>query len=150
MKLNAPTHNAACVPAIKACGAAILAVLLLPLVAGCLERTLKIRTQPANAIVIVNDEEVGPSPAKFSYTWYGDYELIIRKPGYETLKTNYRIDTPWYQIPPIDIVVEALIPVMFRDERETPVFVLSPATQPSEEDLMKRATELEDRALYED
>lgn len=122
---------------------------LAALAAGCLERNLTVRTQPDRAIVTINDEEVGLSPAKFSYTWYGDYDIIIRKPGYETLKTNYRIETPWYQFPPIDLIVEALIPVQYRDDRETPVFVLSPATQPSEADLLNRAGELEDRALYE-
>ena len=62
---------------------------------GCVERTARIETDPPGAIVIVNDEEVGISPVRFSFLWYGDYEIILRKQGYRTLKTHHPIDAPW-------------------------------------------------------
>lgn len=117
------------------------------LAAGCVERTVRITTDPPGALVIVNDEEVGVSPVKFSFLWYGDYDLIFRKPGYKTLKTHYRIDAPWYQWPPIDLVTETMIPTTIRDERELPTFVLEPAETPLVEDVVARAVELRDRTL---
>ncbi len=118
------------------------------LACGCVERTLKIRTNPAGAQVIVNDEEVGLSPAKFSFIWYGDYDIIIRKPGYKTLKTNFRVDAPWYQIPPIDLIAETLVPAVIRDERELPLLTLEPADTTTVESVLERASELRERALF--
>src|ERR1051326_773674 len=53
-----------------------LAAALLVLLPGCVERTMKIPSRPAGAIVYVNDEEVGKTPVKLSFTWYGDYDLV--------------------------------------------------------------------------
>ena len=116
---------------------------------GCVERTARIRTDPPGALVTVNDEEVGVSPVRFSFLWYGDYDLIIRKPGYQTLKTHYRLDPPWYQWPPFDLVAETLVPTMIQDEHELPTFKLEQAETPTVEDVAGRATELRERALYE-
>jgi hypothetical protein len=112
---------------------------------GCVERTMRIQTDPPGALVTVNDEEVGVSPVRFSFLWYGDYELILRKPGYKTLRTHYRVDPPWYQWPPFDLVAETLIPQMIRDEHVLPTFTLEPAEPATVEDLVKRASELRER-----
>jgi hypothetical protein len=124
-----------------------LVLVLLPL-AGCVERTARIETRPAGAIVVVNDEEVGVSPVRFSFLWYGDYEIIVRKPGYKTLQTHYRIEPPWYQVPPLDFVSEVMIPSVIRDERRFPTYELVPQDPPGTEDIVKRATDLRDRALF--
>ena len=116
---------------------------------GCVERIAKIQTRPSGAVVLINDEEVGVSPVKFAFTWYGDYDIILRKPGYETLKTHYRLDAPWYQWSPLDIVSETLIPVMIRDEHTLPPFELQPTQTPTVEEVVQRATELRDQALFE-
>lgn len=121
----------------------------LTLVAGCVERTAKVRTNPPGAIVVMNDEEVGVSPVKFNFLWYGDYDIMIRKPGYETLKTHHRIDAPWWQYPPFDIVAETLIPTTIRDEHELPVYELTPLASPAADELVERAQELRERAYYE-
>lgn len=131
-------------------GVAVLAaVAALGLAAGCVERTAKVRTNPPGAIVIVNDEEVGVSPVKFNFLWYGDYDIMIRKPGYETLKTHHRIEAPWWQYPPFDIVAETLIPSTIRDEHELPTYELTPQAVPAAEELVERAQELRERAHYE-
>lgn len=117
-----------------------LAMVLLP---GCVERTLKIRTNPPGAQVVINDEEVGLSPVKFSFTWYGNYDIIVRKPGYATLKTTYEVKPPWWQIPPIDLIPEAFIAETIRDEHEPPVFVLQPAENPTNAELLDRAVQVE-------
>ncbi len=125
------------------------AALLLALAGGCVERILKIQTDPPGALVTVNDEEVGVSPVQVSFLWYGDYDLIFRKRGYETLKTSYRIHPPWYQWPPLDLIAETLIPFTIRDEHELPIFTLKPAAEPAVEEVIQRAVELRDRALFE-
>ncbi|KKN43459.1 hypothetical protein LCGC14_0702840 [marine sediment metagenome] len=71
---------------------------------------MRIRTDPAGALIFVNDEEIGLSPVTFAFLWYGDYDIIARKPGFKTLKTHYRVNPPWYQLPPFDLVAEVLIP----------------------------------------
>lgn len=136
-----------------AAGAVRLGVLwimigLLP-ASGCVERRMKIRTEPAGAMVSLNDEEVGPSPVTTSFLWYGDYDIIVRKPGYETLKTHYRIDAPWYQWPVLDIVPELLLPWTITDEHELPTLKLAAQQTPSNKELVDRAIELRDRAVYE-
>ena len=122
----------------------------LTLASGCVERTMKIRTDPPGALIIVNDEEVGVSPVRFSFLWYGDYDILLRKAGYQTLKTHYRVEAPWYQWPPFDLVAETLVPVMIRDEHELPTFVLEPAQTPTVAEVTERAVELRKRALSED
>lgn len=117
-------------------------------VGGCVERTMKITTQPPGALVIVNDEEVGLSPAKFSFTWYGDYDLIIRKTGFKTLKAHHRLDAPWWQWPPFDLITETMIAGTLRDEHELPTYALESAETPTVEDVVQRAVELRDRALF--
>lgn len=118
-------------------------------ISGCVERTVKITSKPAGARVFLNDEEVGLTPVKVSFLWYGDYDIILRKDGYETLKTHYRLNAPWYQYPPIDLVVETMIPGTIKDQQEIPPFELIPASQPSPKELGERAAELRDRAIFE-
>lgn len=103
---------------------------------------MKIRTDPPGAMVVVNDEEVGVTPVQFSFQWYGDYDLIFRKSGYETLKTHYRVDAPWWQFPPFDLVTEVFVASTIRDERELPLFSLQPAEPPLVSDVVDRAESL--------
>ena len=128
----------------------VLAVgLLASLVGGCVERRMKIQTDPPGALVVVNDEEVGISPVTFSFLWYGDYDIILRKPGFQTLSTHYRVKAPWYQWPPFDLVAETMVPARICDEHVLPTFELEPATTPMVSDVVQRAAELRNRALNE-
>ena len=55
---------------------------------GCVERRLTIVTEPEEAIVWLNDEEIGVTPVTVNFNWYGDYSVRIEKPGYEILNTH--------------------------------------------------------------
>ncbi len=132
------------------CRTAVVAAILLVWTAGCVERTMKIQSDPPGALVTVNDEEVGATPVKFAFLWYGDYEIILRKAGYETLKTHYDVKPPWYEIPPIDFVSEILVPKMMQDHHELPTFALAPMEKPSVEQVIDRAAELRERALFQE
>lgn len=115
--------------------------------AGCVERTVTINTEPAGATVILNDQEVGQSPVKVPFTWYGDYDIILRKPGYETIQANRKIKAPWYQTPFIDIFAECLVPFTIYDERDLGTFALSPVAPVPQDQLLQNAADLKQRAL---
>src|SRR5258706_9997592 len=57
----------------------------LALVAGCVERTMTIKSDPPGALVYLNDREIGRTPVTRDFTWYGDYQVEIRKDGYESV-----------------------------------------------------------------
>ena len=124
----------------------LIGAIVLTSLAGCVRRTMTITTDPPNALVFLNDQEVGRSTVTTDFLWYGDYDVIIRKKGYETLKTNWSIKPPWYQIMPLDFFFEVLWPGQLHDQRSHH-FKLSVAQIPPEDELVGRAGQLRDRAL---
>lgn len=131
-------------------GALALLFAGMTLLSGCVERVLKINSDPQGARVFVNDEEVGVTPAKFSFLWYGDYDIILRKEGFQTLKTHHRVNPPWYEAPPFDLVAETMIPAMIRDEQETPLYALEAAEAPPVADVVQRAEEMRGQTLFQE
>ena len=113
---------------------------------ACVRRTISITTEPPNARVFLNDQEVGRSTVTTDFLWYGDYGVTIRKEGYETLQTNWTIQPPWYQHIPLDFFTEVLWPGHLHDTHSRH-FVLEPAKVPTQEELLGRAAETRDRAL---
>ncbi|HEV8605644.1 MAG TPA: PEGA domain-containing protein [Tepidisphaeraceae bacterium] len=83
-----------------------LILLLLALTNGCAQRTVDITSQPSGALVYLNGEEVGRTPMRYDFMWYSDYDVVLRKDGYQTLKTHHKIDPPLLFIPPLDLVGE--------------------------------------------
>jgi hypothetical protein len=112
---------------------------------GCVRRTLTVNTEPQGAIVYLNDEEIGRSPATTDFTWYGDYDVIIRKEGFETLRTHAKVDPPWYQWIPLDFVAEVLWPGQIHDQRSLS-YTLQSEEQPGREQLLENAKVLRERA----
>ena len=107
---------------------------------GCVEREITITSQPEGALVYVSDVEVGRTPVTFPFTWYGDYDIILRKDGYETLKTHEQINPPAYEIPPFDLLSE-LAPWPYLDERFFH-YELQTYQPLSQEELLRRAEEM--------
>jgi hypothetical protein len=103
---------------------ALLAALVL--VAGCVERTMTIKSDPPGALIYLNDREIGRTPVTRDFTWYGNYQVEVRKDGYETLKTHKWVIAPAYEWIPLDLLAE-LVPVTFRD-RQKLFFQLKPET----------------------
>ena len=75
---------------------------------GCVERKLAISTNPQNAVVFLNDEEIGTSPATVSFNWYGDYNVRITKEGYKTLHTHRKLNRPLHDYFPFDLFAQIL------------------------------------------
>ena len=125
-----------------------LALLLLSCVAltgGCLEQKLTVTSEPAGALVIISDKEVGRTPLTIDFTWYGDYEIIVRYPekGYKTLKTHAEISPRWYGYPPIDLFA-SLAPWTVSDKRYLH-YKLGKLTLPDDDTLIKRAEQMSQR-----
>lgn len=116
---------------------------------GCVRRTLTIATEPQGATVTLNDEQIGMSPVSRDFTWYGDYDVIIRKKGFQTLHTNVVVKTPWYEVSPIDFFFDVLWPGHIHD-RHHYSFTLSPSVPLEHNELVRRATELRAQALSDD
>jgi hypothetical protein len=126
-----------------------LTALALAAAPGCVRRTMTINTDPQGALIALNDREVGRTPVTVDFTWYGDYDVIARLDGYQTLKTHYRANPPWYEIWPLDFVSEVLVPVELHDSHEMPPLYLEPEPEPDAEALVQRAEEMRDRTIYE-
>ncbi|MHC4114343.1 MAG: PEGA domain-containing protein [Planctomycetota bacterium] len=113
---------------------------------GCLERKLTINTVPQGAIVALNDEEIGSSPVTVSFEWYGDYEVRIKKEGFETLKTHRQLKGPWYDKFPFDFFAGVLNPERIVDSYEW-TFTLAEKETVKRDELIEKAQELK-KQLY--
>ena len=125
------------------CLLVLVAVLCL---AGCVRRTLTINTEPTGALVWLNNEEIGRSPATVDFLWYGDYDIVIRNKGCGTLITHAVLDPPWYQLPGIDFFAEVLYPGRIHDARSL-YFTLNPETLPDHDALVGRALEFRETRM---
>lgn len=96
---------------------ASLLVLLLAL-PGCVHRRVTVRTDPPGAQVLLNDREIGYSPASFDVTWYGTEEITLLKDGYEIETHPVKIPTPWYQVPPLDFVTDNFLPFRVKNQHD--------------------------------
>ena len=86
--------------------AAMPILIILLTAVGCVQRTVSIDSQPQGALVFLNGEEAGRTPLARDFIWYGTYDVVVRKEGYQTLRTRQPIIAPWWQWPPIDLFAE--------------------------------------------
>jgi hypothetical protein len=122
----------------------IISLVVTQFVAGCVERRLTINTEPQGAIVVLNDEEIGTSPATVSFEWYGDYNVAIRKEGFETLKTHRKLKAPSYDAFPFDFFAQLIVPDRIIDSYEW-TFELEEKRQIGREELIQNARQLKEQ-----
>jgi hypothetical protein len=115
------------------------------LLSGCVERRYTIRSDPPGATVIVNGEEIGPTPASKSFVYYGDREITLMLDGYETKTLIQPIKAPWWDNLFTEFFTENIVPVTMRDEREFK-YQLTPAESPPKGELRDRAEGLRNEA----
>lgn len=113
---------------------------------GCLKRTISVTTEPPGALVWINDVEVGRTPLETDFTFYGKYDVRIRREGYEPIITSAKADTPIQEQPGIDILAEAA-PVRMHNIVQwhwnlVPVAEQSQNKEQAEKDLLIRANNL--------
>ena len=96
----------------------LLISLSLPLLCGCVERTLQIRTEPEGARVFLNGQDKGVTPATIPFDFYGTWDLQIRMEESELrgarslkpIREKIRLSRPWHQVFPLDFISEVLWP----------------------------------------
>ena len=118
------------------------------LTAGCVERRLTIVTEPSEAVVWLNDEEVGTTPVTVNFNWYGDYSVRVEKSGHEILNTHRVLERPAHDKFPFDFFAEVLWPKKIVDEY-TWEFELEPFQQASPDELIGAAQDMQQRANNE-
>ena len=125
--------------------AVVFSMFLAMSIIGCVEREMTITSEPAGALVFVSDVEIGRTPVTIPFTWYGDYDIILRHDGYETKKTHAKINPPIYEIPPLDLF-SAIAPWTYHDRRYLH-YKMDTLVLPSDEELVKQAEALQKRNL---
>ncbi|MEM7807443.1 MAG: PEGA domain-containing protein [Planctomycetota bacterium] len=123
-----------------------LLLLVLVVSTGCVERRMKLLSQPPGALVFVNGEEVGRTPVKVPFTWYGNYDVVLRKEGFATLDTTRWIVAPWWQWVGFDLIADVM-PIRLTHTPELS-FVLEPDAG-AEDGLVERAEAYRDETLDE-
>lgn len=78
-----------------------LAAAVLP---GCLQRYIVVTSEPAGALVELNGVEVGRTPTRTAFTYYGDYDLRLRLDGHQPVHDQIQAKAPWYEWPGLDIL----------------------------------------------
>ena len=111
---------------------------------GCVERRLTIVTEPKEAVIWLNDEEVGTTPVTVNFNWYGDYSVRAEKSGYEILNTHRVLQRPLHDKFPFDFFAEVLWPKKIVDEY-TWEFKLEPYQQVSPDELIEAAQDMQRR-----
>jgi hypothetical protein len=85
----------------------LLAIVVAGLSAGgCarIERRITITSDPSGAIVSLNDTEVGRTPVEVDFTYFGVYDVRLRKEGFEPIVTTAEAKAPLHEQPVIDLV----------------------------------------------
>lgn len=121
---------------------------------GCLKRTISITSEPAGALVWVNDVEVGRTPTEVDFTYFGVYDVRLDLQGYEPIVTSREAKAPIYEYPGLDLIAELLPTTVETNIRWHFDLVPSPEmVLPREEveaGLLERARRLRRQATAED
>ncbi|MEZ6092572.1 MAG: PEGA domain-containing protein [Pirellulaceae bacterium] len=105
---------------------------ILSMSSGCVRRRLLVRTDPPGALVSVDNQVIGNSPAASPFVYYGTREIRVERDGFETQTIRHKINPPWYQLPGIDFITETLWPFELRDERVIDTKLVPRVAEPAE------------------
>ncbi|QDU10054.1 PEGA domain-containing protein [Gimesia aquarii] len=104
---------------------------------GCVHRRMTIRSVPSGALVKVDGEEIGYTPTSVDFTYYATREITLTKDGYETQTIMQKVQTPWYQVFPLDAVSDNLLPFEVTNRYEF-TYQLQPKVVVPTEELLNR------------
>ncbi len=122
-----------------------LALALVVCVGGCVERRMTIRTDPPGALVEVDGEVIGFSPASMSFAYYAPRKIKITHNDYETLTVIQEVPPPWWDNWLTEFFTENLWPFTLRDEREFH-YVLEPRRPHTTKSILDRAEQFRQEA----
>lgn len=82
-------------------------LLLLVLAApACVRRTIAITSTPSEALVYVNEREVGRTPCEVDFLFYGEYDVRLKLDGYESIVGSGKASAPFWDFIGADFVSE--------------------------------------------
>lgn len=73
---------------------------------GCVKRTIMITSEPAGALVYLNDREIGRTPVETEFLYYGRYDVRLVREGSEPLLTYGDATAPVWEWVPLDFLAE--------------------------------------------
>ena len=85
-----------------------LTALATVLCAGCVRRTIAITSTPSDALVFVNDREVGRTPCEVDFLFYGEYDVRLKHEGYESIVGSGTASAPVWDFIGADLLVEVV------------------------------------------
>jgi len=119
-------------------------IAMTPLLAGCLERTVTITSEPPGALVVLNDEEIGRTPVETGFRYFGVYDVRLQREGFEPLTTEKEAVAPIWEYPGIDLLAIAA-PWRVKTHLKWH-FDLEPLPEPGSDEATRAEQELFDRA----
>jgi hypothetical protein len=105
---------------------------------GCVNRVITVKSDPPGALVYMNEQEIGRTPVSKEFLWYGNYDVVLRKEGYQTFKTQAGVMPPLWQIIPLDLITD-MLPLTDEHVLE---FNLKPAGMPDAQALLAQGEEM--------
>lgn len=117
------------------------------LISGCVSRRMTIVSNPPGAMVLLENKELGPSPASADFIWYGTRQVTLIKDGYETKTDLVTVSPPWYQLPVIEFFTDNFSPRRITDRRVYS-FDLQPKQLVPEQELRSRANQLRSESRF--
>ncbi len=85
-----------------------LTALAMVLCIGCVRRTIAITSTPSDALVFVNDREVGRTPCEVDFLFYGEYDVRLKHEGYESIVGSGTASAPVWDFIGADLLVEVV------------------------------------------
>jgi hypothetical protein len=86
-------------PAAMLCG-------LMAALTGCVERTIRITSEPSGALVWLNDREIGRTPVDVEFVHYGTYDVRLELAGHEPVHTFGEANAPLWDAVGFDLFAE--------------------------------------------
>lgn len=91
--------------------------------------------------MLLDGQEVGYTPASVDFTYYGTREIVLVKPGYETLTVQQKVRAPWYQVFPFEFFADNLLPFKVTNRHDFSYQMQPQVVVPTQE-LLDRANAL--------
>ena len=113
---------------------AVVAVVLAGLLStatGCVERYLRIDSDPAGARIHLNGRDVGTAPVEVPFTYYGTVRVDAWSPERPGTTQWVELVPPWYQRFPFELFAELFDPVTHVDRHEVTLTLPETAPTPS-------------------
>ena len=115
---------------------------------GCVERELRVESEPSGADVWIDGRLAGKTPLVEPFIFYGTRGLELRHDGCTPVRQAVPIRAPWYQIIPLDFFFEHLWPGTLRDVIEVKI-TLETAKEEDPDTLIERAKKWREEAERE-